>query len=160
MTVDTKTVAGRREVHYDSLDDLVRDAEWAAGDNVATVGNWSVGQILRHLALTMNFSIDGFPFGWPAPLKFLMNVLMKKRFLTKPIPAGFQAPAKAAAVMPDPTSAAEGLAELKAAIERLRSETNRSSHPGLGNLTAGEWEQFHLRHSEMHLSFAVERDQG
>ena len=58
MTVDTKKVTQRREVRYDSYDDLLSDAEHLASGDVQTVGNWTLGQIFQHLAKTLNSSID------------------------------------------------------------------------------------------------------
>lgn len=160
MSVNTKKVTGRRELHYDSLDQLLQDAERVAGDDVEMVGNWSAGQVMRHLAITMNYSIDGFPFQFPWLLRKVLAKVMKRRFLTKPLSSGFKTPSYASAVVPEPVSVAEGFAELKAAIERLGSETQRALHPELERLTAAEWEQFHLRHAELHMSFAVPPDRG
>ncbi|REJ86679.1 MAG: DUF1569 domain-containing protein [Planctomycetota bacterium] len=42
---------------------------------------------------------------------------------------------------------------LKAAIARCGEETRRADHPVFGRLTLDEWEQFGLRHAEMHMSF-------
>ena len=155
MTVNTKNATGRRKVRYTSLDDLLADAQRVAGDDVTMVGNWSAGQVMRHLALTINYSIDGFPFQFPWPLRKLLKHVMKRRFLTKPLSSGFKAPNYASSVIPDPVSAGDGLAELSTAVERLKNESQRAPHPGLERLTVDEWNQFHLRHSELHMSFAV-----
>lgn len=160
MTVNTKNVAGRRKLHYNSLDELLQDAERVAGDNVQMVGNWSAGQVMRHQAITMNFSIDGFPFQFPWVMRKVLGAFMKRRFLTKPLSSGFQIPSYATSVMPEPVAAADGRTELAAAIERLKNEPQRALHPGLEHLTAEEWEQFHLRHAELHMSFAVPQEQG
>ena len=37
-------------------------------------------------------------------------------------------------------------------MQRLKTESNRSSPPAFGALTADEWEKVHCRHSELHLS--------
>ena len=155
MAVDTKTARGRRELHYDSLDDLLRDAERVAGDDVTMVGNWSAGQVMRHLAITIDYSIDGFPFQFPWMLRKLLKTVMKRRFLTKPLSSGFKAPDYASSVIPDPVSPDEGLAELQTAVQRLKNESKRAPHPGLEALSVDQWNQFHLRHSELHMSFAV-----
>ena len=60
--VNTKTVTGRRELRYDNYDELLADAERLAGKEVRTLGNWSYGQILRHLARSIDAMIDGAPF--------------------------------------------------------------------------------------------------
>ena len=67
MTVKTKQVTGRRTLNYATLDDLLQDAEQLAESDITMLGNWSLGQILRHLAMTMNNTFDGFPFSAPSP---------------------------------------------------------------------------------------------
>jgi len=160
MTVDTKTVQGRRQLHYDSLDDLLADAEkLSAGDvDVQMMGNWSLGQILTHLGKAFETSIDGNAFMLAAPVRWVMRPLLKRKFLTKPLPSGFKVPRSVPALQPDATPAAEGLSVLKHAIERLKNESHREVHPVIGRLTVDEWNQFHLRHAEMHMSFAVPVD--
>ena len=75
--------------------------------------------------------------------------------ITKPMRAGFQLPeAMAARLVPDPQITSEqGLADLRAAVERLGNEPKRVPNVVLGRLTREEWDRFHLRHAEMHLSF-------
>ena len=66
------------------------------------------------------------------------------------MPAGFQIPPNAAAMVSGETSTEEGLAVFRSAIERLKQESKRETHPALGELSVDEWNQFHLRHAEMH----------
>ena len=151
--INTKKVEGRREVRYESLDDLLADAKRFAGSQVRRLGNWSPGQIYEHLARSMNASIDGFNFSFPAPLRWFMSLLMKKKMLYQSIPAGF--PSKPAFVAEDAITDETGLANLEASIDRQKHDTSRAIHPGFGQLTREEWEAFHLRHAEMHMSFLV-----
>ena len=153
MTINTKKVVGRRSVRYESLDDLLADAQRLASGNVRTLGNWSQGQICDHLATSLDSSIDGFDMSFPAPLRWMMSIFMKKKFLTKELPPGFKTPEK---YLPAEISTADGLAALAKAIVRQQSDPNRVPHPGFGKLSRDEWNQFHLRHAEMHMSFLVE----
>ncbi len=150
--INTKKVVGRRQVHYASLDELLVDAERCAKENVRALGNWSPGQIFEHLARSMDGAIDGFDFSMPAPVRWLMSLLMKKRFLNKTLPAGFKSTAD---FIPEETSNEAGFAALKKSIERQKSETSRVMHPGFGTLSNEEWDAFNLRHAEMHMSFLV-----
>lgn len=156
MTINTKTASGRRNVHYGNLSELLADAERLAISDVRMVGNWSLGKIYGHLARAINFSIDGFPFGLNPVLRFVGKLLMKKRFLTKPLPSGFKIPKKNRKdFIADSDDTVQGLSELRDAIQRQNNEPNRVIHPFLGQLTNEEWEQFHCRHAELHMSFAV-----
>lgn len=158
MTVNTKQVQGRRTVRYESLDELLADAQRLASTEVTTLGNWSQGQIYEHLARSLNSSIDGAGFAFPSPLRWIMSTFMKRRFLTQSIPPGFKPPAKGQKFIPDATSLEAGLASLEAAIERQKNESARALHPGFGRFTREEWDQFNLRHAELHMSFLINGD--
>src|SRR5688572_24160357 len=58
-------MAARRELRFDSLDDVVRDAERLLAGGYDKVGNWSLAQCCGHLAAWFRYQMDGFP---PAPL--------------------------------------------------------------------------------------------
>lgn len=153
MTVNTKKVQGRRSVRYESYEELLADGRRMATIDTKTLGNWSLGQILKHLAQSLNTSIDGTGFSLPAPVRWIMTALMKKKFLTKPIPPGFKAPG--AFVPPVTTPIEEGMNMLERAIQRQGEEKTRAPHPAFGKITAKEWTDFNLRHAEMHMSFVV-----
>jgi hypothetical protein len=156
VAVDTRKVTSRRKVEYTSLQDIYADAERLSRGDVRTLGNWSAGQIFAHLAHTMHMSIDG--LNATAPWYFrLMGRLMKQRMLRGPMRAGFQLPAPAARqLVPGPTTAEEGLSELRAAIARLGAEPKRAPSVVFGPLTKDEWNQLHLTHAALHMSFVVE----
>ena len=84
---------------------------------------------------------------------------MKKKFLTHPMSAGFKLPVKAQTeLVPDATGFETGLQDIRQAIKRLQTESNRAPMPVLGPLTVEEWTQLHCRHAELHLSFLVPAD--
>lgn len=152
MTVKTSKVQGRRQVQYASYADLLADAEHLAGCKVKTLGNWSLGQILKHVAQATDSSIDGSGFVLPAPVRWVFTLLMKRKFLTQPLPAGFKAPKQ---YQPQDTSVEEGLALLRNAIARQEAEQQRVMHPAFGMISKDEWTLFNLRHAEMHMSFVA-----
>lgn len=150
MEINTKKVKTRRQVRYESYDDLIADAERLASMDVRTHGSWSFGQIIKHLADSLDSSIDGTGFSLPAPVRWLMTLLMKKKFLYGAISPGFKSSAK---FIPGETSVEEGLAALRKAVGRQDQEDHRAPHPGFGKITKDEWTAFNLRHAEMHMSF-------
>ena len=156
--VNTKTVAGRREVRYNNYDEQLADAERLAGMEVRTLGNWSYGQILRHLARSIDAMIDGAPFSFPAPLQWVMRLLMKKKYITKPMSPGFKLPKNNGGLLPEETTVEEGLAEFRTAINRAKTESKRAPHGGFGKMPNDECDQFQFRHAEMHMSFVVPQD--
>lgn len=154
MAVNTKKVSGRRKLRYESYQDLLNDAERLAAGELRTLGNWSLGQTLGHLARVMDMSIDGSDLKAPWLARLAVRLFFRQRFLKGPIPAGIRLNRAARdALVPPPMSSQAGLAELRRAIERLRHETDRAPHPVLGELSLDEWDSLHLRHSEMHMSF-------
>jgi hypothetical protein len=155
VPVDTTNVTGRRAPRYESLDDVLRDAGRLAGTEVEMLGNWSLGQVFRHLAVAVVGSIDGFSFRLPRLSILVVRLFWKKRLLARGIPPGLGLSRRWESVRPEETPVAEGLALLRAALARFRAETKRSPHPAMGTLTPDEWHRFHLRHAELHLSFAV-----
>lgn len=157
MTVNTKTAPGRRDLRFDSYDELLSDAQKLADGEVMLVGNWTLGQIFQHLATAYNGSIDGLNFKVSWIIKVMARLLMKKKFLYGQMPSGFQIPEKNRAefVPEDSTSIETALAALKAAVHRLQTESQRVVHPVLGELSRDEWDNWHWRHAEMHMSFAV-----
>jgi hypothetical protein len=155
MSVATTSVEGRRKLDYKSLEEVVADAERVSAGSFKTVGNWSAGQIFRHLATAYNGSIDGITMKLPWYI-LLMARIFKKKLLRGPMPPGFKLPAESAKQLePGPTSTEEGLAELRAAVERLQREPQRASHPAFGKFSMEEWNQIHLHHANLHMSFIV-----
>ena len=157
MTVDTRRVKGRRTVHYETFDDLLRDAETLAAGEVRSLGNWSLGQTLAHLGKAMSGSVDGEPFDVPWWVKLLGRLYLRRRLINGPFPAGFQLPRGVREkLVVDHISTEEGMAILREGIERLRSTDKRlPGHPVAGPMTTEDWDRLHLRHAEMHMSFLL-----
>jgi len=155
-TINTAKVKGRRQLRFDSLDDIAMEVERLAGSKgVRAMGNWSSGQVLQHLATTMENSIDGFQGSVPAPVRLFLRLFMRRRFITKPMPPGFKLPVSAGNLLPAPTSWDRALTNFRRAMQRVKTEARRSPHPAFGPMTVDEWNQIHCRHSELHLSFLV-----
>jgi hypothetical protein len=154
--VDSKGVRGRRPLQFRSLEDVVADAEMlVASPHVKTLGNWSLGQLLAHLAGAINVSIDGISVkvSW---YRRLLGPFLKGRIISKGMPPGIQLPKEREPVaFPKGVTAEEGLERLRKAVARCRQERMTVRHPVFGKLTHDEWNQLHLRHAELHLSFAV-----
>ncbi|MEX2545982.1 MAG: DUF1569 domain-containing protein, partial [Phycisphaeraceae bacterium] len=88
--------AGRRRLHLADLDAVLAEAERLAAGPHRTLGRWSLGQILAHLAIFMDKSVEGFGFEMPAALRWLARP-MRRRFVRKTWPAGLRIPKRAAA---------------------------------------------------------------
>ncbi len=156
MSVNTSKVAGRREVAYESLDDVLMDAEkLVANSNTRMLGNWTLGQMLAHLAASLHLSIDGSDHRPPWYIRLVGPFL--KRIVLRKMSAGFQLPKPVAdKVIPsEPVTPHEGLRRLQEAVKRFRADTTRKPHNVFGKMTGAQWHQLHLRHAELHMSFAT-----
>ena len=110
MPVKTKTVHGRRDLHFNSLEEVLADAEkLVASPNTKTLGNWPLDRLIGHLATTMNGAIDGTSFKSPWFIR-LVAPLFKRRMLTKKMPAGFNLPKAAETEFYPSTSSAQDVA--------------------------------------------------
>jgi len=155
MAVATKSVTGRRTLHFNSIDEMLADVDRLNQGPVTVLGNWSSGQVLKHLTIVMTASLDGFHHRAPWFVR-LIGKVVKKKFLTKPMSAGFNLPKGAASEMvPGPTEWADVIGPFRATVRRLQTEPQRMPSPFLGLLTREEWDRLHCRHAELHLSFLV-----
>lgn len=148
------TANERREVHYSSLEELRADAAALVAVPCRTVGNWSFGKILMHLAASIDGSFDGFPFLMPWPVRRLVAPFFKRSALRRKMKPGLRLPKRAREMLPaDETTVEEGWRALLAAADRFGRESPRAEHPFLGPLSPEEWMLLHLRHAELHMSF-------
>ncbi|MEM6332409.1 MAG: DUF1569 domain-containing protein [Planctomycetota bacterium] len=158
--IDTKKVAGRREVRYETLDEALADVErLAAAGPVEALGNWTAAMNIEHVCFGIEFATDGYPpeaAQTPFIVKTMMK-LMKGRVLKKGFGPGIKPPdAIAKTFAPDPNATLEGAIErLRKAIAGARERGMTQPNPLLGKLTAEEYEAFSCRHAELHFSFIV-----
>ncbi len=154
--IDSRSVQGRRPLKFSSLDEMLADAAaLTASPNTRMLGNWPLYKLIGHLAVTINKSIDGISVQMPWYIRFV-GWLIKGRVL-KGLSPGIKLPLDVEADwFPDASSTAqEALEAMRRAVGRLQTEKMTARHPVLGNLTHEQWIQYHLRHAELHLSFAV-----
>jgi len=147
----------RRQVTYQTLEDFRKDAEWLARQEVDTAGRWSYGQILQHLAMSLNCAFDGFGYRASWFSRRFVAPLIKNTMITRRMPAGIVLPPTARGMIPEPIAVAPALENLRTALSRLENETPQAAHPFLGRLASQEWVSLTLRHAELHMSFVVPR---
>ena len=160
MPIDTATVQGRRQLHFNTLDDILADVERLNQVKIRALGNWSPGQNLKHVVTVMDWCIDGAPVKAPFYIR-IFGWFIKNRFLTQPMSAGFGLPkATAAYLVPGETSWEEGLRHFRGSMQRMKTESQRKPSSFLGALTREQWDQLHCRHCELHLSFLIPENSG
>ena len=156
MSIDSRTVMQRRNLKFESFDEMVVDAEnLVASPNIVMLGHWPLSRLLTHLTIAINCSIDGISAKAPWFVR-LIGPLIKRRILSKGMSAGFKLPKDAEdRFFPAGSSNEDALQQLRQAVARLQHEKMAARHPVFGRLTHDEWTKLHLRHAELHLSFAV-----
>jgi hypothetical protein len=157
QTVNTGAVRDRRPLRFDTFEQMWADVERiVASERAGTLrrtGNWKVGQTFGHLAAFINFAYDGYPKRPPLLIRLLVKP-MKRKFIHGSLPAGVKIPgAEGGTWGIEPLSVDDGVRVLRAAWDRLRASPPTKPNPIFGPLTHDEWQQMHLRHAELHLSF-------
>ena len=155
--------ATRRTLTFDTLDDVVRDAESLLAGGYDKAGNWDLAQVAKHLAEWLRFPVEGFPRMpiFLRPIFWLMRkTIGRKKFLgyiaTKSFPAG--KPTMPQTVAPPGGDPAAAVAELKKSVERLKAHTGPIvPSPLFGDMTRDECIRMQLVHAAHHLSFLVPR---
>lgn len=159
-TVNTKRVTKRRELHFDSIADILRDVEQLAavtsetGESISADGNWTPAQIVEHVTFFIDWAIDGFSFQAPLILRIIVK-LFRGSILNKPMKPGIKLPANMRIVLPDPdTTWDDAVAALRSAVARVEAgERMTQPSPLLGAMSHEDWVKLNCRHAEMHFSF-------
>lgn len=160
-SVDTRT-APRRNLSFATLADALADARrCAAADRAGTLrrtGNWTLGQILGHLAWWIDGAFDGYPMRPPWFVR-LLGPLLKRMLLRRGGKPGMRLPGVPAGTHgTDLFSTDEGLARFERAVARLEAGPPSRPNPVFGKLTHDEWQALHRGHAELHLSFVEPRE--
>ena len=145
-----------RELHFDTLDELLADAERiAVHPDAPTRGAWSASQNIWHVARYIQASVEGYPFLPPWWMK-LIGPLMKRRLITQRMSPGFKAPSNVAkhmepqSVSDEQTAIGPAVALLREWVGKAKSQGFIPANPVFGKMTARQWEQLHCRHAEHH----------
>ncbi len=157
--VDTGTVAARRTLRFESLDQVLADVDQLVAAERAgrlrCLGNWTLGQALGHLAAWSEFGYTGVPLKVPFFIRWILR-LRKRQFLYGPMRAGVRIPrVENGTLATEPLSLDEGLTRFRRITERLKTEAPTAPSPIFGNLTHDESIALNLRHAELHLGFFV-----
>jgi hypothetical protein len=152
--VDVKK-AKRRELRFSCENCIIGDVDELVQGPIETTGNWTAGMIVEHVAQLIEFSLDGFPEHYKAPLLLrLMAKVMRQRILSKPWRPGYTLPKSFAELVPsDSMSIEEAHDKLRRAIERIKNEEMKADSPVLGKMEHADWLKLHCRHAELHFSF-------
>ena len=141
----------RRALTFANFDEGMPEVERLLAGH-STVGRWTLGQILYHLATAIRLMTEG---SSASPGRTMPEAIRRRFFRAGRFPEGVEAPL--AELLPPPDRDARAEAEaLRTAIGQFASATGPfANHPLLGPLTKDEWARFHCIHCAHHLSFAL-----
>lgn len=154
-------MAERRNLRFQSLDDIIADAENLHTRGYEKIGNWDLAQVCNHCACWVKYPMDGFPK--PPLMVKLVFAIIKRTMLPKvkrqmkderTFPPGLKT-APMTIFQPGQDDAA-AVANLKRELERMKTFTGpMQPSPLMGLLSKEEWVDSHLVHIGHHLSFLV-----
>ena len=143
-----------RHLQFENLGAAVDDARGLLAAGYVRHGNWSLGQICRHLVLVQDPSIDGYPVWMSlfAPLRPLMRRWLLPRVLGPDSPRGIRT-----ASMFVPTDSLNDADEVEAFAASTERLTNYSGdfapHPAFGRMCRDKILAIHTAHAAHHLRF-------
>jgi len=122
-----------------------------------TVGQWTLAQVCRHLADTINGSMDGFDLRRHRFKRFFLGKRLLRWTYRHGIPPGYTIDPR---LTPPPNVRLdEALDAMERAVERYRTYRGRlRAHPLFGDLSREMWGRLHCFHSAHHLSFVIPTD--
>ncbi|MBB6428656.1 DUF1569 domain-containing protein [Algisphaera agarilytica] len=153
MAVDVKQ-ADRRELHFDSLDEVLAEAQTFTEQSTST-GNWSPAQNIYHVAFAIGMLNHGVDLKIPLPMKLFGRTLKLFGAHVKPFNPGIKPPQKVADAFAPPADVT-----LADAVQKLRDEVAYANEHGMnhpsplfGKLTPDEAIKLNCRHAELHFGF-------
>jgi len=143
----------RRSLALDHLSQVVPEVERVKATH-HTVGCWTLAQICRHLADSINGSIDGFDLSRHRIKRFFLAKRMLQYTFRYGIPAGYTVDPN---LTPPPSvELSEAIDALARAIERYAGHRGPlQAHPLFGKMRRDVWDRVHCFHCAHHLSFVV-----
>ena len=157
--IDTSKVKKRRELRIETIDACLAELERIAdGDRqgqLKTLGNWTAGQNLSHLAAWIEYGWDGYPMNKPPlPIRLVMRFMLG-RILKKGMAAGVKIPGiEGGTLGAEEMETQVAMERYRAALDRLKSgEPANHDSPAFGKMDHAKRVKLNLRHAELHLGF-------
>ena len=148
-----------RELHFDDLNAAAEETRLLLKRGYNRSGNWSLGQICRHLTLVQDPSVDGYP-KWMSLFAFLRPVM--RRMLLPKVLSGDSPRGIRTASMFVPPAELDDVREVEAfaaSVARFYAHLGvYAPHPAFGRLPREQIEEIHTAHAAHHLRFLRPRD--
>ena len=148
-----------RELQFGSLDEVTPEVDRLL-TGYRKLGNWSLGQICNHLAVTMRMAVE--PPAKPVPWilrKFVGPAIFRRMMRSGRMKAGARTPEF---LVPRPGMDDRAEAEsLRATIRLLRDQLpDPINHPFFGTVSRGDYLSLQCMHCADHLGFLIPSNGG
>lgn len=145
----------RRDLNFERLGDAVGEARSLLESGYTQAGNWTLGQVCRHMRLTIESNMQGYP-GWMSVLGYPLRPLLR-RFALPMLLAGNSPKGIRTAGMFVPPANLDDAQEVdrfqECVAAFLASDHPMHPHPGFGAMTNEGFHRFHAAHAAHHLGF-------
>ncbi|WP_182867419.1 DUF1569 domain-containing protein [Rhodopirellula sp. JC639] len=143
-----------RKLRFGSIEEAMAEAERLAASPTRTTGQFSLGQILEHLARTLEVAMHEREMP-PAALPMRILSRMVRPMVLRKASTGFKLPSKAQNVLwpSEAVSTEDGLKHLRDAYRRFKAADPLPKHVFFGNMTRQQHDALQCRHFEGHLGF-------
>ena len=147
----------RRDLGFDRLADVMPEVDRLLLGH-ATSKDWTLGQILHHLASAIRLTVEAVEIAPTTPAdrepSRTFDVRRRRFFRAGRFPEGIAAPHPALSPPREADERAEA-ESLRSALRQLEGSAGPfPAHPLLGPLSKEEWKTFHILHCAHHLGFA------
>lgn len=145
----------RRELEFKTLSEAAAEVDRLAAVETTTTGNFSHGQIIRHLAITLDIVCGHTP---PPKIPFVFRMIgpwIKRSVLKKPIQPGNKLPSGVQSVFwPEgDISVADATEHFRKSLARFEATKPLPRHPIFGKMTKDEHDLLQRGHIALHLGF-------
>ena len=146
----------RRDIQFNSFDQVIADIEQLLESGATTTGQHSFAAIVRHLALTNEMVVgDLVPPKLPWYMRLAMP-LLRSSILNGPVKPGFKLPSTDMQSFfwpADDINPTDAFAKFKASVQSYEERGALPIHPIFGKSTKEQTHGLLLKHAAMHMSF-------
>ena len=143
----------RRELVFNSYDELIAELERLKESEYEQLGNWKLGDVCFHLNFYFTGSLDGFRQMLPWIIRVLIGKPALWWLLRHEYKPGSTTVPKS---VPKGNNNIDETVNITIGLLKLLSEAKELQPSALfGALTVDQWKELHLQHAAHHLSFII-----
>ena len=152
-----RTESSRRKLKLERLDDALSECTRLISSGYRQTGNWTLGQMCRHLRLTIEANMRGYPL-WMSALGLPLRPILRAFALPRLLAGNSIQGVRTAGMFVPPADLddREEVERFDACVRAYERHTEPlHPHPGFGRMTHEAFDRFHAAHAAHHLSFLI-----